>query len=969
MNVKSYYSILLLSLLLFSAQRSLAQFYSAGQDPASLRWLQINTENFQVIFPQGYEQQGRYIADVLEWSYEHASKSLEHQPRKISVIVHNQTTVSNGFVSWAPRRIELYGTPPSNNDHHDWMERLVIHEFRHVVQIDKLNQGLTRLLGILFGEVGTGAVVAHLPLWFLEGDAVATETALTSAGRGRLPRFEQGLRAQVLTKGRHSFDKAVFGSYKEFVPNYYELGYQLVASARAEYGAHAWAPMLDNVARRPLGLYPFSAEMRRQFGRGKAGFYNHSFRNLEQKWTEQHENINYSTVNRVNLPQKLHTNYLYPRWINDSLLVALKTGIRDIPTVVTIDLEGNEEVLFRPGSVFPNSFDYAAGKVVWSEYKPDPRWEHRNYAEILIYNIYTGERERITRKGKFFSPALSADGNQIAAVEISPEGNNSLVIISAITGEEVWRFSYDNNDFIMQPAWHHQGAKITLVALDSKGKRLEEIITEHKVSQTLLYIEDADISSPQYMGEDVIFNATWSGIDNIYIYRRRTALAEKLVSSEFGAVNASANSTNTLAFSDYTSNGYQLTTLEARNFERKPLKDVEDHSIAFHKILAEQENAKISPEKITPVSHEIKPYSRVKNLFYLHSWVPAHINVDLMEIEPGASLLFQNKLSTSFAQLGYKWDMNEETGRYAGQYSYHGWYPVVGVIAESGDRHLYYLTVEDELRRFRFKENNYRLSISLPLRYQHKQFFYGVTPLFRIGINDAARSPRTPDSIFVGNNRYFQFEPTRFYTQEYRLLAYRQRRSVARDIFPRQAQILDFNYRHTPLGEWDMGSVFSMRGTVFFPGLIRHHGLRLSGAYQDRKRGVNEQKAETLPIIYNFGNIIGYPRGISGQNHRRLGTFSADYAFPLLYPDISIPYLLYLKRLRTALFYDHALARPFPERSTKSGMQNETLYSWGFSLTGDMHILGIYAPIALGVQTAFTSTNEYAIQLIFNVTF
>ncbi len=969
MKVKSGFSILLLSLLLFLAKSSYAQFYSAGQDPASVQWLQINTENFQVIFPEGYEEQGRYIADVLEWSYEHASQSLEHQPRKISVIVHNQTTVSNGFVSWAPRRVELYGTPPPENDHHDWMERLVIHEFRHVVQIDKLNQGLTRLLGILFGEVGTGAVVGHIPLWFLEGDAVAIETALTSAGRGRLPRFEQGLRAQVLTRGRHSFEKAVFGSYKEFVPNHYELGYQLVASARAEYGANAWAPMLDNVARRPWGLFPFSAEMRRQFGRGKARFYRHSFQNLEQKWKEQRENHTYSPVNRVNKSQKLYTNYLYPRWISDSLLVALKTGLRDIPTVVTIDLEGNEEVLFRPGSVFPNSFNYAAGKVVWSEYNPDPRWEHRNYAEIVIYNIYTGVRERITHKGKFFSPALSPDGNQVAAVEISPEGNNSLVVLNAVTGEENWRFSYENNEFIMQPAWHPRGTKITLIALDSKGKRLEEIITEHKVSQTLLRAEDADISSPQYMGEDVIFNATWSGIDNIYIYRRRTALAERMVSSEFGAVNAVPNSTNTLAFSDYTANGYQLTTMKAINFERKPLKDVEDHSVAFHKILAEQENAKINPEDITPGSHEIETYSRLKNLFYLHSWVPANINVDMMEVEPGASLLLQNKLSTSFAQLGYKWDMNEEAGRFVAQYSYHGWYPVVGITAESGDRYFYYPNSEDELERSRFRENNYQLSISLPLRFQQNEFFYGITPLFRTGISDAARSSLTPDTIFVGNNQYFQFEPSRFFTQDYRLLAYRQRRSVARDIFPRQGQIADINYRHSPLGKWDMGSVLSLRGTVFFPGLIRHHGIRLSAAYQNRQRGVNEQKPGKMPIIYNFGNIIGYPRGISGQSHQQLRTFSADYAFPLLYPDFRIPHLLYLKRLRTSLFYDHAMATPFPERNNPSPVQNETLYSWGFSLTGDMHLLGIYAPVALGVQTAFTSNEDYTLQLLFNVTF
>jgi len=33
-----------------------AQYYLNGQDPASTKWKQLNTENFQVIFPEGYER-------------------------------------------------------------------------------------------------------------------------------------------------------------------------------------------------------------------------------------------------------------------------------------------------------------------------------------------------------------------------------------------------------------------------------------------------------------------------------------------------------------------------------------------------------------------------------------------------------------------------------------------------------------------------------------------------------------------------------------------------------------------------------------------------------------------------------------------------------------------------------------------------------------------------------------------------
>jgi hypothetical protein len=41
------------------------------------------------------------------------------------------------------------------------------------------------------------------------------------------------------------------------------------------------------------------------------------------------------------------------------------------------------------------------------------------------------------------------------------------------------------------------------------------------------------------------------------------------------------------------------------------------------------------------------------------------------------SLLFQNKLSTSFATLGYLWDVNDKTGKFKAAYTYRGWYPVI----------------------------------------------------------------------------------------------------------------------------------------------------------------------------------------------------------------------------------------------------------------------------------------------------
>jgi len=51
-----------------------AQFYSTGQDPASAKWEQIKTDNFQIIFQKNFRSQGQKIANILEYYYEKAGK-------------------------------------------------------------------------------------------------------------------------------------------------------------------------------------------------------------------------------------------------------------------------------------------------------------------------------------------------------------------------------------------------------------------------------------------------------------------------------------------------------------------------------------------------------------------------------------------------------------------------------------------------------------------------------------------------------------------------------------------------------------------------------------------------------------------------------------------------------------------------------------------------------------------------------
>ena len=84
-----------------------------------------------------------------------------------------------------PGEWRLYPTPEQNTIPLDPIKQLAIHELTHVFQMESLNNGFSKALSFLFGEQIYGVVASLLPLWFLEGDAVFAESALTESGRGQ----------------------------------------------------------------------------------------------------------------------------------------------------------------------------------------------------------------------------------------------------------------------------------------------------------------------------------------------------------------------------------------------------------------------------------------------------------------------------------------------------------------------------------------------------------------------------------------------------------------------------------------------------------------------------------------------------------------------------------------------------------------------------------------------------------------
>jgi hypothetical protein len=405
---------LLLPLLMLVATAAGAQTF--GGNPPSIKWQQVNTPTARVIFSQGMDSVALRVAQTIARMNHVIQPTIGFKQRQVSIVLQNQTTISNAYVGLAPFRSEFYLTAGQNSfdvGSLPWPEQLAIHEFRHVQQYNNFNVGLSHGLNIIFGEGGQALANAlSVPDWFFEGDAVYNETLVSRQGRGRLPFFFNGFRALWAADKDYSFMKLRNGSYLDYTPNHYPLGYMMVSYGREKYGNAFWKDVTHDAAAFSPFFYPLQGAIKKHAGVGYTDFRNAALGHFKTAFDADAKD------QRPNAKkQHFIADQEYPAYINDSTLIYLKNSYTHIPQFV-IKTGDRERAIAIQGFTTDNYFSYHDGKVVYAGYRPDLRWGYRNYNELIVLDINTGKERRITRKTKYFSPAFSADGKRIAVVQV-----------------------------------------------------------------------------------------------------------------------------------------------------------------------------------------------------------------------------------------------------------------------------------------------------------------------------------------------------------------------------------------------------------------------------------------------------------------------------------------------------------------------------------------------------------------------
>ena len=914
------------------------------QNPPALRWREVRTPHFRVLYAGGIDSAAQRTAARLEQLHGPGAATLGVSPRPIAVVMQNQTTVSNGFVTFLPRHAEFFTTPQQGLGLGtvDWLDGLAVHEFRHVGQFEKARQGVGRVLGPLFGDGALGIAAVGVPQWFFEGDAVGTETALTRSGRGRIPSFNVGLRANLLAGSRYSYQRAVNGSLVDNVPDWYVLGYFMTSYLKTHYGPNAWAKVLDNYYRFPFYPFSFSNGIRRTTGLRAEQVYARSMTEIDSLWRAQQAAQPAPTAARE-LKQpgtgKIFAQYQYPQYVTDSTVLALKTGLAVIPHFVLLSRNGAEQTVFTPGQLnLPEMLSASGGRAVWPEFQQHARWGQRIASELKVLDLKTGRLTRIGRGGRYSTADLSPDGRQILAVSTDEAYHHALVVLDANTGQVIRTLPNPRNDFYQQPRWMPSGEAIVTVTLTAAGKTIQELDARSGKGINLLPVANVNLANPQCWKDFVLYNSSQSGIDNIYAVDGK-GKTYRVTARPLGAYHAAVSlDGRTLAFHDYRATGARVVEmpLDTTTWVLVPTATADIPGPYAAALAAQEPAGKLVPHLLAArpdsalTRYGVRRYRPMAHAFNLFSYgvvqSPSGNTVSV-------GLRSQDLLNTTQAFAGLGYDQVERTFSATGALSYQGRYPVLDADVTYGGRDAA-IIYKGTMYRDQWQYARFTAGLRLPLNLTRSKFLEALS----VGTYFLHEQVYGYDLPGAGRLRYTEAGADMPLNALQTTLSYvKQRKIPARGIAPTLGYTFLGTWRTTPFGTGLAARQWAAQGSVFLPGLWRHHALRLRAGYQWQDQ-----------LQYQFAPAVSFPRGEGYTSFDHLGAASVDYFLPLGYPHWELGRLLYVQRLRATVFGDFAQGNDFRGAAAQLSYRNV-----GGDVLVLFNVLRLRTPVEAGVRVVY----------------
>ncbi len=899
-----------------------AQYYDQGRSATNIRWKQSWAAPGKIVYPDYYQRWADRIGLYLDTLTPHIGYGFSQPPLRLPIVLYTENMQSNGLVLWAPKRMELLTIPDQKTYAEPWLKQLTAHEYRHAVQYGNLYQGFMKPLGWFIGQHSGLISSALLPLWFLEGDATMAETQFSEFGRALQPSFTIEYRA-YLTEGtprKFRVDKWFCGSYVHFLPDHYQLGYQLTAYSREKYGDDMWDPVAKWVSKYPYSILTTHFSLEKYYKTSTNKLFRETFAELETLWKSMPQTPNSGTL----IPTRItsYTTYDSPMPLNDSTLLAFKRDLDRPNRLVAVDLRTARERMLAGTGTISTPPVLSDSTVWWTEFRNDLFWDRRVFSKVCSYDLRTGRRA-VVRERRNALYATPLPGGSLATVGYDYSGHYTLEFSGRPT------IDLPDSLSVHGMAYDELTGTLALLGLSDRGMAFYKADTLSGALSPLTVPNRSSVYNLRAGDGRLSYNSIQSGKDEVHLYDLRQGREYRLTDSRYGSFSPSAPSEKPeLYFTTYTREGYRLA--------RQEIKADSLHPVPYARLPLDVVNPSRRRWGLRPLDSvatpEIpdslpgrKPFRKGGHLVNMHSWLPASINPyeiaqeNQIEINLGATVMSQNLLSNTDGYLSYGY--SHRSGHMAGARIDYGGLPPkfeIEVDFHQKGQLLYGWTPETgvpepALGHYVEAQGN----ILLPMQLSSGYHLRALTPHIELNYLNA--------KVYSPERKTFT---TGLVRMAWALDFADQVRMGYRDFLPRWGYLFQGSGALAPLRS-DFGTVYTLYGKAYLPGVARHHSLMLRGALQTQNQD-----------IYNFYSKKLYPRGCDYNAYAatRYASWSVDYQLPLCYPDWGITSIFYLNRIRLNAYYDRARYRGLVNMNTGDAPMH-TAFSYGGEITFDMRVL------------------------------
>lgn len=848
------------------------------QSDSTIKWLEIRSDNFKLIFPDYLEAKAQYTLNLLEHYRPLVTASYQSQPKLLTIIIRPEMAAPNGFVTLAPRRSEWFNnasiTPLVGSL--EWFQSLAIHEYRHIVQYDYLSQGNTKWGYYLFGEGVLGFLInIVMPTWYFEGDAVWAETTLSNAGRGRSPRFSARFKALITSDQFPKYDDLLAGDYTTELPSYYVYGYFLVSRAYNIYGHDVWRKIAKEASRQPWNVYALYSAFKEITGKDFDEFYNDTLKELKVSWDEAPKDFKKKDPGPFN-------NQVYPISDNGEVYY-FKKSLNSHWTLY------NSKGVIREFNISPSlsKVDIKNSQFVFAQNIPHSRFLYKAYSDLFIYDIELDSLKKITNKKRYSHPKFNWDANKILAIDFGENDIFSTVILNQ-HGEVLKRISPELGHTFSEAIWVNENNIVAISIAPNGQKQLITYNLETNIIEKLTPSSRNNLYNINHSKNSIYFEADYQGKVNIFKLNLDTKNISQCTDEYISA------------FMPYVSDQlyYVYESNNGKRIKRSEINCIKEENggnklFDYSQYIGNTPSDNYTQSKPIEISNfdSLKKGNKLSKLhtentssLSPHSW--SFIGDRGFQLSATST----NKLG-NLSLNAYTGSSAEESTPYAGfALNYMKYYPIFGLQFDYANRNKEIAIGE----KTQWSETKGILSVTLPYLYQNN-LFGGIHLLrFESGLISVTENAYTSTTRLNDNE---------LYTNSISLSSSYQKALTRNEIFPKWGALFTANYTDIAKKEDSETNYFTQVNTIFnTPGFTKNHGIEIKLTTERRPKN---KRLYTLQ--QNYRPLIGYTlsRGHSLEFTPEFNKIVLEYALPLVYPKMGIGDWIYFTRIYAKIFNDH----------------------------------------------------------------